>query len=322
VRIQRSRKRIEGLEHASYGGAMSTETSTPQRIAVGDVEIIRVVEWQGPFAPAADLVPQSAPQMWQDGGTLLAPDHYEPARGLAVMALQTWVVRSAGLTVLVDTGIGNGRERPESPDFHQRQSDLLGDLARAGIRPQDVDVVVNTHFHADHVGGNTTGQAEEWVPAFPNARYLLPAADDHHFGPGGGYGGGRSPDDRLMYEDSIAPVHRAGQARLWDGTLRIDAHLTLESAPGHTPGSGVLQVASRGERAVFAGDLLHNPVQILHPSCNSCFCMDPVQAAASRRRILERAADEGELVIPAHFAGPGAVRVHRRGGAFGFDPAV
>ncbi|CAL9611768.1 hypothetical protein SUDANB120_05660 [Streptomyces sp. enrichment culture] len=301
---------------------MSTETTAPQRITVGDVEVVRVVEWLGPFAPATDLVPQSAPQMWQDGGAHLAPDHYDPARGLAVMALQTWVVRSAGLTVLVDTGVGSGRDRPASPHFHRREGDLLGDLTRAGIPAQDVDVVVNTHLHADHVGGNTTGADGEWAPAFPNARYLVPAADDHHFGPAGGYGGNRSPDDRLLYEDSIAPVHRAGQTRLWDGTLRIDAHLTLESVPGHTPGSGVLRIASRGERAVFAGDVLHSPVQILNPSCNSCFCMDPVLAAAGRRKVLERAADERELVIPAHFAGPGAVRVRRRGGAFGFDPAA
>jgi glyoxylase-like metal-dependent hydrolase (beta-lactamase superfamily II) len=147
----------------------------------------------------------------------------------------------------------------------------------------------------------------------------IPAADDFHFGPDNGYGKGLREDDRLIYEDSIAPIHRSGQAVLWDGSHRIDEHLTLESAPGHTPGSSVLRLASGGERAVFAGDLLHSPVQILRPACNSCFCLDPRQAAASRHRILDRAAAEGELVAPAHFGGPGAVRVRREGGGFAVD---
>ncbi|GGJ19999.1 MBL fold metallo-hydrolase [Streptomyces brasiliensis] len=215
-----------------------------------------------------------------------------------------------------DTGVGKGRERPGNPCFHQRQGDLLGRLERAGVRAEDVDVVVNSHVHADHVGWNTRAVDGAWVPSFPRARYLIPAADDRHFGPEGGYGGGRRVDDRFRYEDSVAPVRRAGLAVLWEGEHRIDDHLTLESAPGHIPGSSVLRLVSRGERAVFVGDLLHSPVQILRPECSSCFCLDPGQAVASRRRVLERAAEERELVVPAHFAGGGGVQVRRTGGGF------
>ncbi|WP_327184657.1 MBL fold metallo-hydrolase [Streptomyces sp. NBC_01334] len=284
-----------------------------QSFTVGDVEILRVVEWQSLFVPAPDLVPGCGPEVWKEHRELLAPDHWDPDSDRVMSALQTWVVRSAGRTVLVDTGVGNGRERPGFPHFHRRQGDLPGRLERAGVRPQDVDLVVNTHIHADHVGWNTLDVEGEWVPTFPRASYLLPAADDAHFGPAGGYGGGVREDDRLVYEDSVAPVHRAGQAVLWEGEHRIDEHLTLESAPGHTPGSAVLRVASRGERAVFVGDLLHNPVQVLRPECSSCFCLDPALAAAQRTRILERAAEKRELVIPAHFAGQGAVEVRRLG---------
>ncbi|MGW3458627.1 MBL fold metallo-hydrolase [Streptomyces olivaceoviridis] len=119
------------------------------------------------------------------------------------------------------------------------------------------------------------------MPSFPGARYLLPAADDHHFGPAGGYAGGTRPVDRLVYEDSVAPVHRAGQAVLWEDAYRVDGHLVLESAPGHTPGSAVLRVQSRGERAVFVGDLPHSPVRILRPGCGSRFCLDPGRRRAS-----------------------------------------
>ncbi|QNP75359.1 MBL fold metallo-hydrolase [Streptomyces roseirectus] len=290
-----------------------------QNIVLGDVEVVRLVEWQRPFAPVPGLFPDAGPEVWRDNEDWLAPDHWEPDSDQAVVALQTWVLRSAGRTVVVDTGVGDRRERPGMPPFHRTRSDLPGLLARAGVRREDVDVVVNTHLHADHVGWNTldaSGTDGEWIPAFPNAQYLLPAADDAHFGPAGGYGGGQREVDRLVYEDSVAPVHRAGQVRLWDGAHRIDEHLTLESAPGHTPGSSVLRLDSGGERAVFVGDLLHTPVQILRSRCNSFACLDPGQAVASRRRILGRAADERELLIPAHFAGAGAVEVRRDGGEF------
>ncbi|MGW2016901.1 MBL fold metallo-hydrolase [Streptomyces sp. NPDC001927] len=288
-------------------------TQNAQRMTLGDVEVIRVVEWQGPFAPARGLVPDAEPELWRANEQWLAPDHWDPHTDQAVMALQTWVLRSAGRTVLVDTGVGNGRERPGTP-FHHWQGDFLGALARAGIRPEDVDVVVNTHIHADHVGWNTTRTDGEWVPTFPHAQYLVPAADDAFFGPGNAEGSGRQEHDRLVYEDSVAPVRRAGQVELWDGTYRIDEHLTLESAPGHTPGSAVLRLASGGDRAVFVGDLLHSPVQLLRASCNSCFCLDAAAAVTSRRRVLERAADERELIVPAHFGGTGFAEVRREAG--------
>ncbi|MGW6411466.1 MBL fold metallo-hydrolase [Streptomyces vinaceus] len=309
----------ESSESSENGqdGRDGHSTQSRQSIVLGDVEITRVVEWQGPLGPTRNLVPAVGGEVWKQNEDWLSPDHWEADSDRAVLALQTWVLRSAGKVVLIDTGVGNGRERPGSPLFHHREGDFLGELERAaGVRPQDVDIVVNTHVHGDHVGWNTVAEGRGWVPAFPNAQYLVPAADDHHFGPDNAYGGGVREDDRLIYEDSIAPVHRAGQVVLWEGSHRIDEHLTLESAPGHTPGSSVVRLASGTDRAVFVGDLLHSPVQILHPACNSCFCQDPDQAAASRRRILERAADRTELLVPAHFGGTGAVEVRRQGADF------
>ncbi|MFC8430655.1 MBL fold metallo-hydrolase [Streptomyces sp. NPDC057253] len=295
---------------------MTNEHESARSMVLGEVEVIRVVEWHQPFMATDEMFPDVTADVWKANEDWLAPDHWEPDSGRAVLALQTWVLRSTGRTVLVDTGVGNDRDRPGMPPFHRRQGDFLGRLERAGVRPEDVDVVVNTHLHADHVGWNTRDADGAWVPTFPHAQYLIPAADDAHFGPDNASGKGLQEVDRLIYEDSVAPVHRAGQAVVWDGTHRIDAHLTLESAPGHTPGSSVLRLASGGDRAVFVGDLLHSPVQILHPDCNSRACADPRQAAASRTRILHRAADERELVVPAHLGGTGAVEVRREGGEF------
>ncbi|WAL67832.1 MBL fold metallo-hydrolase [Amycolatopsis cynarae] len=290
---------------------------------IGAVEVTKVPEWTGEVAPARFIVPDSTPEIWRDNEGWLAPDHWNPDTDAYRAAVQTWVLRSEGRTVLVDTGVGNGRDRPQIPLFDHLDTDFLDRLAAAGVRPDEVDIVINTHIHYDHVGWNTLGGDQGWEPAFPNATYLIPAVDERYFAP---ENAGRRPAPRsdherlrqqgslLVYADSIAPV--LGRATLWEGACRVDGNLTLEAAPGHTPGSSVLRVRSEGEKAALVGDILHSPVQILEPSCNSCFCEDRGQAAATRRRLLERAADEVEIVIPAHFPGAGAVEVKRDGSRF------
>ncbi|MBB2939805.1 glyoxylase-like metal-dependent hydrolase (beta-lactamase superfamily II) [Amycolatopsis bartoniae] len=290
---------------------------------VGAVEVTKVPEWTGEIAPARFIIPGSSPEVWRDNEAWLAPDHWHPDTDAYHAAVQTWVLRSEGKTVLVDTGVGNDRDRPQIPLFDHLHTGFLHRLAAAGVRPEDVDVVINTHIHYDHVGWNTLGGEQGWEPAFPNATYLIPAVDARYFAP---ENAGRRPAPRddherlrrrgslLVYADSVAPV--LGRATLWEDAYRVDANLSLEPAPGHTPGSSVLRVRSGGDKAVFVGDILHSPVQILEPAHNSCFCEDREQAAATRRRVLEQAADEGEIVVPAHFAGAGAVEVRRDGSRF------
>jgi glyoxylase-like metal-dependent hydrolase (beta-lactamase superfamily II) len=119
-----------------------------------------------------------------------------------------------------------------------------------------------------------------------------------------------------VFEDSVAPIHEAGLTKLWDDTYRIDANLRLDLAPGHTPGSSVLTLESGGDRALFVGDLVHTALQIVEPETNSCFCEDPVESRATRRRLLGRAADDNALVFPAHLGGHGAAEIVRDGSTF------
>ncbi len=112
-----------------------------------------------------------------------------------------------------------------------------------------------------------------------------------------------------VFEDSVAPVRRAGQVDAWSSSHRIDDDLVLEAAPGHTPGSSILRIDSEGDGALFVGDILHNPIQVVNPDVNSCFCEDPHEARASRRRLLAEAADRHLLLFPGHFGGSSACRV-------------
>ncbi|WP_027344023.1 MBL fold metallo-hydrolase [Hamadaea tsunoensis] len=232
----------------------------------------------------------------------LVPDHWDPAADRVHIVVRSWLLRGGGRTVLIDTGLaGHG--------------DLPAALAAAGTAAAEVDVVICTHLHADHVGGNTREAAGGGrVPAFPNATYLFAAADLEFFHP-----------DRLVeqpgrsaavYAASVQPVLDAGQAVAWTGEYAVDGDLRLVAAPGHTPGHAVVRVEAGGRAAVFAGDLMHSPVQVLSPGTSSCFCHDPAQAARSRREVLRWAADRGALVIPAHFGGAGAVGVQANGPGF------
>ena len=140
-------------------------------IEIGAVTVTRVMEWEGLFAPGTELIPDSDDRFWESERALLAPDHWEPADRMVRACLQTFVLQSEGRTILVDTGAGNHKERPYLPVFGHLETDFLDRLAAAGFRPEDIDLVINTHVHVDHVGWNTYLHDREWVPTFPNARY-------------------------------------------------------------------------------------------------------------------------------------------------------
>ncbi|WP_375481245.1 MBL fold metallo-hydrolase [uncultured Mycobacterium sp.] len=292
-------------------------------ITLGDVEISRIVEWHAPIAPTHAVFPRTPAQMWRDHESLLAPQFWNAGTDEFVACCQTWVLRSEGRTILIDTGLGNGKERPYMPLWTHLDTDFLSRLTAAGVAPEDVDIVVNTHVHADHVGWNTTLHDRTWVPTFPNATYLITRADFEYWDPlnhhpkRGSIGGlGAAFANQNMFEDSVAPLRKAGQAVLWENSYRLDRNLFLEPAPGHTPGSSVLSLDSGCDRALFVGDLVHSPLQFVEPDCETCLSEDELAAAQTRRRILERAADTNALVLPAHLPGHGAAEIERHGDKF------
>ncbi|MGV9799056.1 MBL fold metallo-hydrolase [Mycobacterium sp. NPDC003449] len=285
------------------------------QIVLGDVTVTRVMEYYGSVEMSPEtFFPESPEGAWRRNEPWLAPDFYDPAADACISAIQTWLLRSEGRTILVDTGVGNHKERPLTPVWHHLDTGFLANLAAAGVAPEDVDLVINTHLHVDHVGWNTYLDDGNWVPTFPNADYLMPRRDFEFWNPDNRPAADPAHDN--VFTDSVAPVHAAGQTTLWDNTFQIDANLTLELAPGHTPGSSVLRLGSGADRAVFVGDMLHTALQFVEPDTNSCFCEDPGQARATRHRVLGEAADTNTLVFPAHLGGHGGAEVVRDGNRF------
>jgi glyoxylase-like metal-dependent hydrolase (beta-lactamase superfamily II) len=283
-------------------------------IKLGDVTVTRIEETHGPIMPAGAFFPDLPERAWRDHRDDLVPDHLDDD-GMVHVAMQTWLLRSEGRTILIDTVVGNDKDRPAVAPWHRQNIDYLGRLAAAGVQPGDVDLVVNTHLHVDHVGWNTRLVDGNWVPTFPNATYLMPAADFHYWNPAHNprIEGGVNEN---AYADSIAPVHAAAQTQLWEGAHRIDGNLRLEAAPGHTPGHSVIVLESGGDRALFAADILHTPLQLHEHEHASCFCEDPAVARTTRRRWLDWAADNRALVLPAHFGGHSALEITRGGSGY------
>ncbi len=288
-------------------------------LRVGDAIVTRVVEWAGPIRTVTEILPDTQVADWDEHRAWLAPDFWDPKTNAWPCHVQTWVIRVAGQTILIDTGVGNDRERPGTPAFAHWHTDFLARLDAAAVDPARVDVVINTHIHSDHVGWNTRLVDGAFVPMFPNAVYLVPQDDYDYFNPDN-VTNQRPPeteDERRrfagmqqVFADSIAPVERSGQLRLWRHRHELRGlPIALTPAPGHTPGSSIAEMRT-GQGALFVGDLLHSPVQILHPEHRCCFDLDAAQARSTRRRILARAADEGLLLLPGHFPGHSAAMVH------------
>ncbi len=288
------------------------------RIRLGRASVARVVEFQ--FSLGTKFFPRTPASAWRDNTDLLVPDFYNPETDEWHIAVQSWVIEVDGLTVVVDTGVGNDRERPHMPPLDHLKTGYLDALRAAGsaaLELADVDVVVNTHIHSDHVGWNTTWHDGAWVPTFPNARYLLPAADYRHFRPDGPAASrwprteqevAQQRGDQLVFADSVSPIEAAGQLVAWSDGYQISESLRLRPAAGHTPGSSVLWLDA-GQPAVFVGDLTHSPLQLRRPAEPCAFDIDADAAAATRRRIFTEAADAGAAMMPAHYPGHGGATI-------------
>jgi len=269
-------------------------------VQIGAASVARIEESYEPNFEAATFFADWRPERVAPHMAWLAPSHYDPASGMLKLSVHSWLIRIGGKTILIDTCVGNHKPRPKRPLWHMMETRYLERLAAAGVRPEEIALVMCTYLHMDHVGWNTRLDNGRWVPTFPNARYVFSRADYEHY-----LALEREPQNRPAvhgaFRDSVVPVVEAGLADMVSGPRAIDEHLTIEPRPGHTPGTVAIRLDSRGAGAVFCGDILHHGIQVYHPTWNSFACADATLARRSRRAVLEHCAGTGALLMPAHF---------------------
>lgn len=281
---------------------------------VGEFEVKRVVESETPFIEPEVFLPDFSPDVLEANKDWLVPQYVDPATGKIILAIQSYVVRTGRHTILVDACVGNDKPRPARPAWHLAQFPYLEEMGKAGVRPEEIDFVMCTHLHIDHVGWNTRLQDGRWVPTFPNAKYIF-ARKEYEFWEERDRTGGEGPVPNV-FDDSVLPVMEAGQAELVDMDYQFDDGLWFEPAPGHTAGNVVINLQSGGDTAVLSGDVMHHPLQLCRPEWSSRACEDHAQSASTRRALIERYADTSTLICPAHFASPSMGHIVSHGDAF------
>lgn len=287
-------------------------------LRLGGLTVSSVLEMPDVPMPLQEILPHATPEAIAAESHWMAPRFArrdDAGRWLGLLTFQTYVVRTSRHVALVDTCIGNDKDRGGHPAFHMLRTRWLGNLAAAGLRPEDVDFVMCTHMHADHVGWNTRLQDGRWVPTFPRARYVFARREYLHRRAAWERDGAAA---QRAFADSVLPVVEAGQAVLVDSDHAIDDELRLEPAEGHTPGNVVIRLGG-GTPAVLSGDVIHHPLQVRYPEWSSAFCEDPAASADCRREFVARHADGGTLIVPAHFPAPTAGRIRRDGARWRYE---
>jgi glyoxylase-like metal-dependent hydrolase (beta-lactamase superfamily II) len=278
------------------------------------ISIHRIVDLDLFAIPLETIFPDGRIAALNPFAEALADRHVDFAAGKVLLTIQSHLLRFGGKTVLIDTCVGEHKARPLRPEWNQRSATgYLANLAAAGCAPQDIDIVMCTHLHADHVGWNTRLESGRWVPTFPNARYVMSQreidqrAQEAANSPAANHG---------SFQDSVLPILNAGLAQVQKPGDRIVDDALIVDLAGHAPGQIGLDVAAgRDAHFLFCGDAIHSPVQVFWPDWSSGFCLDRVQAAQTRRALLRRAADEDLRLVPGHLRGM-IMRVAERNGGF------
>lgn len=274
------------------------------RITIGNVEVIGLSDARGDFPRTLDDLFPSVPA---DAWIPYRQRYPSVFSGPNVWRLDfgCYVLRSQGRIILVDTGIGPAGA--PTAIYMQTPGHLLEKLQAVGIRPEDVETIVITHLHWDHIGWNVQEQGGRRRLTFPRARHFVHQADWEAF---------QRPEARqwfpLPYVDElINPLQALGGLELTAGDHNVTDEVTAIHTPGHTPGSVSVLVVSGGERAIIWGDVIVHPAQVTEPDWVFAYDLDIEMALQTRRRLLERIEAEGMTILACHFPEPGFGRLVR-----------
>ena len=283
---------------------------------VGDILVSRIVEMEMPLLVAKSFFPDWNNQIVEQHKQWLIPRHFDPVSGKVVINIQAFLIETPRSKILVDTCVGNHKSRNRDL-FNQANLPWFDNFTARGILPEDIDFVICTHMHVDHVGWNTRLRDGRWVPTFPNAKYIfaknelkywLEQSQSNLMGRTGDY-----------IVDSVIPILEAKREIIVDKEHDLEDGIRLIPLPGHTPGMVGVDVCSRAQRAILCGDLMHHIIQCHQPDWSTIACADMKSASVTRKKFFENYADTNVLIFPSHFPNPTGGFVLSKGDEFVFS---
>lgn len=286
-----------------------------QPIALGDVTIHPVVEQQGSFFDALEFFPKLTPEMLDENRSWLEPTFVDPANGRLVMCVQSFLIKTPHHNILIDSCVGNHKPRPTRPFWHMMNSDRFeGSLKATGLGFEDIDYVMCTHLHVDHVGWNTRLENGRWVPTFPKARYVMADRELAFWT----QQEKEQPAGCPWITDSVLPIVAANRAQVVKSDFALNEAVQFLPTPGHTIDHYSVLVGRPGHDALIAGDMIHSPIQGRYPELGMRADYDSALAGATRRRVFDRFCDTSTQMCVTHFPQPSTSRVQRWGDGYRF----
>ena len=281
------------------------------KFTAGDLTIHRIIEQETAFLSALEMLPTLTPEVLAENRAWMQAASALDAKDVLVLCFQSYIVKTPHHTILIDSCIGNDKPRPQRPKWNMKTDDTyMRALAAAGLSVGDIDYVMCTHLHVDHVGWNTRLENGRWVPTFPNARHVFGKTEFDY------WMGVHAKTPVPVIEDSVMPIVEAKRFEVVGNDHQIGDHVRIVPTPGHTPGHSAFALGRGKDDAVFSGDLIHSPIQARYPEMSMKFDVDQAEAAKTRRSFLERYCDTDTLCCTAHFPSPSVGKIGARTAGF------
>jgi glyoxylase-like metal-dependent hydrolase (beta-lactamase superfamily II) len=278
---------------------------------LGDMIVHRIIEMECGFTPALEFLPKLTPEMLDESRSWMKRPLALDDQDRLVLCFQSYIVRTGKHVILVDSCVGNNKDRPARPIWHMKNDNVfMQGLAEVGLTVNDIDFVLCTHLHVDHVGWNTRLENGRWVPTFPKARYLFSKTELDFW---------LAENDKTTVPpiaDSVIPIVEAKRHDLITSDHAVSDLVRLIPTPGHTIDHYAVTLGRTGKDAVITGDLIHSPLQAKWPDQAMRIDYDPLQSSATRWKFLESVCDTDTQCCFAHFPSPSRGYVKRWGDGF------
>jgi glyoxylase-like metal-dependent hydrolase (beta-lactamase superfamily II) len=252
--------------------------------------------------------PALTKELYDENHSWLEPAFVDPTNNGLVLCIQSFVIKTPHHNILIDACVGNHKSRPARPFWNMLNHDRFEKgLAATGLATDDIDYVMCTHLHGDHVGWNTRLDNGRWVPTFPKARYIM---SDRELT----YWTAREKDNAAScpwITDSVLPIIAAKREQIVKSDFAFNEQVRFVPSPGHTIDHFSVLVGPAGADVLITGDMIHSPIQGRYPELGMMSDYDSKQAEQTRRTIFDRFCEEPTIMCATHFPAPSTGRVRR-----------